>query len=351
MMKTFAHLFTGPAVSQKDSIANEETGGVAEDASTAPGSGSEDASEGSDMSTEEPPLSHGFDGVPACGAGQTGIGDERVQDRRDNAELPEAPVCTQAAPDRVCAEDGPAHEAQTKRAPPSRLPPARRDRSAKQKYAQSPDGSYSKTCAVCDWDYDASGELKRFASVEALLDHERTCQVRRQRGEHPAKYETLSAESQALVHAMNACSEEQHEATRTEIHASKNEIIQELRNLSLGNASGTADGADRLTVFELVHGNLKCDEVRALLAGKGIHCHGRTKAALAKAAAVSLEVRDVQAFLADEGGVRTSSAAASKKRPHDGTIQTTLPGKRSRVQTPQADCTAAWCPARDLCIG
>ena len=132
--------------------------------------------------------------------------------------------------------------------------------------------------------------------------------------------------------------------TRAEIHASKDEVIRELRNLSLGNASGISGSADRLTVFELVHGNLRCDELRALLAAKGILCQGgRTKAALAKVAAVSLEVADVRAFLADEGGARTGAAAASKKRPNYGTIQTTLPvAKQSRVQTPQqADCTAS----------
>ena len=334
MLKTFSHLFTGPAVSEKDSIAKEDAEGLAEDASTAPGSGGEDASEGSDMSTEE--LPPGLDGGPACGGGP-GIGNENMLDRSGNAELTETLVCTQAASDHVCAEDGPAHEAQTKRAPPSRLPQARRDRAAKQKYEQNPDGSYSKTRAVCDWDYDSDGELKRFATEEELLNHERSCQERRQRGEHPAKYETLSAESQALVHVMNACAEEQHVDTRAEIHASKDEIIRELRNLSLGNATGTTDGADRLTVFELVHGNLRYDELRALLAAKGIHCQGRTKAALAKAAAVSLEVRDVRAFLADEGGARTSAAAAAKKRPNDGTIQTTLfEAKRPRVQVPPA---------------
>ena len=313
-------------------MAKDEAGGLAEDESTAPGSGGEDSSGCSDTSTEE--LPPGFDGVPACGAGQPVIADECMQDRIGTAEPPETPVCAQAAPDRACA-NGPVHEAQTKRAPPSRLPHVRRDRAAKQKYEQNPDGSYSKTRAVCGWDYDASGELQRFASVEELLDHERSCQERRQRGEHPAKYETLSAESQALVHVMNACAEEQHMDTRAEIHASKDELLRELRNLSLENASFSAEGADRLTVFELVFGNLRCDEVRALLAAKGIHCQGRTKAALAKAAAVSLEVRDVRAFLADEGGARTSIATAAAKRPHDGTIQTTLPvAKHPRVQTP-----------------
>ena len=143
MLKTFSHLFTGSAVSEKDSIANDETGGLAEDASTAPGSGCEDASEGSDMSTEE--LPSGSDREPACGAGQPGIGDVNMQDWSGNAEVPKTPVCTHAAPDRACAEAGPAREAQTRRAPPSRMLQARRDRSAKQKYEKRPDGSYSKT--------------------------------------------------------------------------------------------------------------------------------------------------------------------------------------------------------------
>ena len=180
MLKTFSHLF-GAAVSEKGSMAKDETGGLAEDASTAPGSG-EDSSGCSDMSTEESPPSYEFDRVPACGTGPPGIEDESMQNCSGNAELPETPICTQA-PDRVCAEDGPAREAQTKRAPPSRLPRARRDRAARQKYEQSPDGSYSKTRAVREWDYDGTGELKRFASVEQLLDHERSCQERRQCGE------------------------------------------------------------------------------------------------------------------------------------------------------------------------
>ena len=112
MLKTFSHLFTGSAVSEKDSIANEETGGLAEDASTAPGSGCEDASEGSDMSTEESPPSYEVDGVPACGTGLPGIEDEYMQGRGGNAGLHGTPVCTKAR------GDGPAHEAQTNRAPP-----------------------------------------------------------------------------------------------------------------------------------------------------------------------------------------------------------------------------------------
>ena len=102
----------------------------------------------------------------------------------------------------------------------------------------------------------------------------------------------------------------------------------------MGNASGISGGADRLTVFELVHGNLRCDELRALLAAKGIFCQGRNKAALAKAACVSLEVAEVRAFLADEGGARTSAAQAARKRPRDGSIQMTLSeAKKMRVQT------------------
>ena len=219
--------------------------------------------------------------------------------------------------------------------PPSCLPQARRDRAAMQRYERSADGSYSKTRAVCEWDYDSEGVVRQFATEDTLLEHERSCHERRRRGEHPAKYETLSAESQALVHVMNACAAEQHVDTRAEINASKDEVIRELRNLSLGHASGAVEGADRLTVFELVHGNLRCDELRALLAAKGIHCQSRNKAALAKAAAVSLEVAEVRAFLADEGGARTSAAAAAKKRPRDGAIQTTLPAlKRTRMETP-----------------
>ena len=85
-------------------------------------------------------------------------------------------------------------------------------------------------------------------------------------------------------------------------------------------------------MFELVHGSLKCDGIRALLATKNIFCQSRHKAILAKAAAVSLEVAEVSAFLADEGGARRSAVATMKKRPNDGTTQTTLPVvKRVRV--------------------
>ena len=103
MLKTFSHLF-GPAVGGKGSMAKDEAGGLAEDESTAPGSGGEDASGCSDTSTEE--LPPGFDGVPACGAGQPVIADECMQDRIGNAEPPETPVCAQAAPDRVCKRAG-----------------------------------------------------------------------------------------------------------------------------------------------------------------------------------------------------------------------------------------------------
>ena len=49
-----------------------------------------------------------------------------------------------------------------------------------------------------------------------------------------------------------------------------------------------------------------------------------------------MNVADVRAFLADEGGVRTSAAAAKTRRPQDdGTTQTTLPAlKRTKMQAP-----------------
>ena len=104
LIKTFSQLFSGLAASEKDS--KEETKGLAEDASTAPGSGGEDASEGSDTSTEEPPPSHGFDGEPACGAGQPGIEDESAGHGNGNTEAPQPPVSPQAASDGTCAAEG-----------------------------------------------------------------------------------------------------------------------------------------------------------------------------------------------------------------------------------------------------
>ena len=250
MLRTFSQLFAGPA-EQDCKLPGK---GPPEEASTAAGSSSEGASDGaslptddaSDISVEESPPIHSFHDLTeaAPGAADPGIDNECAEDRGGWVVDPQSPACAQApqddaeapdtdpapwpAADRACAADGPASDARARRAPPSRLPQARRGRAAKQKYAQSPDGTYSKARAVCEWDYDSNGGLKQFATEEALLEHERSCQERRQCGEHPAKYETLSAESQALVHVMNACAEEQHEATRTEIHASKDEVIREL---------------------------------------------------------------------------------------------------------------------------
>ena len=363
MLRSFSHLFAGPAEKE-----GKQTEWPADEASTAPGS-SDGASDGadtslpsddaSDGSVEESSPIHSFEWEGAPGsAADPGIENECVEDRNSYVVDPQPPACAHApqddseapgidpapwpAAEDPLAADESATEEPIKRAPPSRLPHARRDRAARQKYERTADGTYSKTRAVCDWDYDSDGELKQFAAEEALLQHERWCHDRRLRGEHPAKYETLSEESQALARAMNACAEEQHEATRAEIQASTGAVLRELKTLSLGDAQGAADGADRLTVFELVHGNLRCDELRALLAAKGILCRSRNKAALAKTAAVSLAVAEVRAFLADEGGARTSGAAAARKRPDNGAIQTTLPVvKRPRVQAPpHADGTA-----------
>ena len=334
MLRSFSHLFAGPAEKE-----GKQTEWPADEASTAPGSsgGASDGAEdslpsdvASDGSVEESPAIHGFDGEPACGAAQLGIEHKCAEDKGEKNTQP--PECAQAVADEACAADEPAREERACRGPPSRLPQARRNRAAQQKYERRADGTYSKIRAVCDWDYSQDGELLSFPSVEALMDHERSCQERRQCGEHPAKYETLSAESQALVCAMNACADEQHEATRAEIHASTDELLRELKTLSIGSAKSSTEGADRLTVFELVHGSLKCDGIRALLATKNIFCQSRHKAILAKAAAVSLEVAEVSAFLADEGGARRSAVATMKKRPNDGTTQTTLPVvKRVRV--------------------
>ena len=105
--------------------------------------------------------------------------------------------------------------------------------------------------------------------------------------------------------------------------------------MSLGSAQGKAEGADRLTVFELVQRSLKCERISALFSARGVRCQSRKKAALAEAAAVSLKVADDRAFLPDEGGVRTGAAAAAKKRPRDAMIQTVLSVvKEARTQIP-----------------
>ena len=164
----------------------------------------------------------------------------------------------------------PVLDAQPKRAPPSRLPQARRDRAAKQKYEQNASGTYSKTRAVCEWDYEEGGALKEFDTVEAFLAHEQACYERRLRGEYPAKYESLSAEQQALASAINACSEEQHEATRADIHAAReelvagtDEVLRELKALNLTSSTGQGpeirDG-HLLNAFELIYDNMKIEE-------------------------------------------------------------------------------------------
>ena len=192
MLRSFSHLFAGPAEKE-----GKQTEWPADEASTAPGSsgGASDGAEdsrpsdvASDGSVEESPAIHGFDGEPACGAAQLGIEHKCAEDKGENIAQP--PECAQAVADEACAADGPAREERACRGPPSRLPQARRNRAAQQKYERRADGTYSKIRAVCDWDYSQDGELLSFPSVETLMHHERSCQERRQCGEHPAKYET-----------------------------------------------------------------------------------------------------------------------------------------------------------------
>ena len=172
MLRTFSQLFG--AAEQGSKLTGE---GPSEETSTAPGNSSDGASEGtdtslptddaSDISVEEPPPIHSFNNLTetAPGAAEPGIDNECAEDRggcvvhpqspacaqapQDNAEAPHADLAPWPAADRECATDGRTSGARARRAPPSRLPQARRDRAAKQKYAQSPGGLYSKTRAVC----------------------------------------------------------------------------------------------------------------------------------------------------------------------------------------------------------
>ena len=101
MLRSLSQIFNGPAVEK----VGKEMPGPVDEASTAPGSSGEEASEGadgaSDMSTEEPPPPHDFDGEPAVGEAQSGTEGE-------SAEVPKELVCAQvAAAGARVAEDWP----------------------------------------------------------------------------------------------------------------------------------------------------------------------------------------------------------------------------------------------------
>ena len=229
---------------------------------------------------------------------------------------------------------------------PYRMPQARREREAKKKYEQNASGAYSKVRAVCDWDFASDGNLKEFDSVRTFLEHEEACHERRRRGEHPAKYETLSAEQQALASAVNTQADEQADETRAVVRESKEEIVQELQALSAKCERGwesergsRAAGEARLIVFELVHDSLSKDEIRQLLGRKGMENNGR-KAALAKTAAMCTTLAEVQEFLscsgrvAGAGKVSAAEAASKKKRARrEALTQTTLPVMAKRCRT------------------
>ena len=92
MLRSFSQIFNGSVVDEKGGKEMAEM----DEASTAPGSSSagEEASEGADgawdMSTEEESPPPHVDGEPPVGEAQPGTESE-------NAEVPEDPVCAQAA--------------------------------------------------------------------------------------------------------------------------------------------------------------------------------------------------------------------------------------------------------------
>ena len=118
----------------------------------------------------------------------------------------ESPAPPEGVPGCAPEEERDCFVPPTKR--PSRLPHARREARARTKYARSARGTYSKTRCVCDWDYDSDGNLMIFPAEAAFLEHEEACHVRRCRGEHPRKYDSLSAEQQALAAAVNSYADE-----------------------------------------------------------------------------------------------------------------------------------------------
>ena len=98
MLRSLSQLFNGPVVNDKGGEAMAEP---MDEASTAPGSSGEEASEGADASLPSDGASDVSNEEPACGEGQPGTEGE-------SAEVPETPVCVQAAVAGACvAVEGP----------------------------------------------------------------------------------------------------------------------------------------------------------------------------------------------------------------------------------------------------
>ena len=98
MLRSLSQLFNGPVVNDKGGEVMAEP---MDEASTAPGSSGEEASEGADASLPSDGASDASNEEPAGGEGQPGTEGE-------SAEVPETPVCVQAAVAGACvAVEGP----------------------------------------------------------------------------------------------------------------------------------------------------------------------------------------------------------------------------------------------------
>ena len=209
----------------------------------------------------------------------------------------------------------------------SRMPQARRERMARKKYERNANGTYSKTRAVSEWDYDSDGTLKEFASEQELLEHEEQCYRRRQQGEHPRRYESLSQEQQTLAAALNAGSDENRDIICEVLDERTGEVLQGLDALGEKLAkrfeaeqAERASSDERFALRELVYESLKAGEIRELLEAQGVKTQERRKWSLASTAAMICTHAQVQEFLAsrkdadDTGGARSSAAKTSNNK-------------------------------------
>ncbi len=201
------------------------------------------------------------------------------------------------------------------------MPHAQREREAKKKYKLNMNGTYSKTRAVSEWDYGNDGELREFASEQSFLAHEEECHLRRLRGEHPRKYETLSGEQQSQVSALNAYADDKADVICDLVHESHGEVLQGLNALGekidqrfeLQQAS-RASSDERVALRDLIHETLRAEDIQALLQTKGIESQGRRKSALASTAALCFSAAAVQEFLASRSAGETHERLRRRQR-------------------------------------
>lgn len=209
---------------------------------------------------------------------------------------------------------------------------------AKKKYERNASGRYWKVIAVSEWDFDSDGAPKEFDLEHHFLEHEEESYRRRQSGEYPRRYGSLSQEQRALAAVLDANAEENRDVICDAVEEKGAEILRGLSELGdkLEKRFEAEQASDeKYALREFVYSSLKAEGIRQLLEAHGKKTQERRKWSLASEAALICSTAQVREFLAGrsdgDAGESTSraapTAASNKKRGRQdgGSIQATLP--------------------------